>query len=166
MVVRIRLSRLGCKNKPFYRVMAADSRSPRDGKHLEVLGYYNPLPGQDGGKRMGINFDRVKITVTHRDFIEATVCSFSNIKTDHRDSGISTVIPNIGLEATIYSFKYWLSVGAQPSNPVERLLFRAGLLPPPPTVAMARKGGPRDTRPVDALTGRVIGEQKPSNSNK
>ena len=45
MVVRIRLSRFGCKNKPFYRVMAADSRSPRDGKHLEVLGYYNPLPG-------------------------------------------------------------------------------------------------------------------------
>lgn len=45
MVVRLRLSRFGCKNKPFYRVMAADSRSPRDGKHLEVLGYYNPLPG-------------------------------------------------------------------------------------------------------------------------
>lgn len=45
MVVRIRLSRFGCKNKPFYRVMAANSRSPRDGKHLEVLGYYNPLPG-------------------------------------------------------------------------------------------------------------------------
>lgn len=45
MVVRIRLSRFGCRNKPFYRVMAADSRSPRDGKHLEVLGYYNPLPG-------------------------------------------------------------------------------------------------------------------------
>ncbi|THG03277.1 hypothetical protein TEA_028374 [Camellia sinensis var. sinensis] len=60
MVVRIRLSRFGCKNKPFYRVMAADNRSPRDGKHLEVLGYYNPLPGQDGGKRMGLNFDRVK----------------------------------------------------------------------------------------------------------
>jgi ribosomal protein S16 len=45
MVVRIRLSRFGCRNKPFYRVMAANSRSPRDGKHLEVLGYYNPLPG-------------------------------------------------------------------------------------------------------------------------
>ncbi|KAL5549261.1 hypothetical protein UlMin_004492 [Ulmus minor] len=59
MVVRIRLARFGCKNKPFYRVMAADSRSPRDGKHLEVLGYYNPLPGQDGGKRMGLNFERV-----------------------------------------------------------------------------------------------------------
>uniref|UniRef100_A0A452ZQ82 30S ribosomal protein S16 n=1 Tax=Aegilops tauschii subsp. strangulata TaxID=200361 RepID=A0A452ZQ82_AEGTS len=44
MVVRIRLARFGCRNRPFYRVTAADSRSPRDGKHLEVLGYYNPLP--------------------------------------------------------------------------------------------------------------------------
>ncbi|KAL1545803.1 30S ribosomal protein S16-2, chloroplastic/mitochondrial-like isoform X2 [Salvia divinorum] len=61
MAVRLRLSRFGCRNKPFYRLMAADSRSPRDGKHLEVLGYYNPLPGQDGGKRMGVNFDRVKL---------------------------------------------------------------------------------------------------------
>ncbi|KAJ0701991.1 putative ribosomal protein S16 [Helianthus annuus] len=61
MVVRLRLARLGCRNRPFYRVMAADSRSPRDGKHIEVLGYYNPLPGQDGGKRMGLNFERVKL---------------------------------------------------------------------------------------------------------
>ncbi|KAG6433979.1 hypothetical protein SASPL_105598 [Salvia splendens] len=59
MAVRLRLSRFGCRSKPFYRLMAADSRSPRDGKHLEVLGYYNLLPGQDGGKRMGVNFDRV-----------------------------------------------------------------------------------------------------------
>ncbi|KAI4996339.1 hypothetical protein ZWY2020_048130 [Hordeum vulgare] len=44
MVVRIRLTRFGCRNRPFYRVMAADSRWLRDGKHLEVLGYYNPLP--------------------------------------------------------------------------------------------------------------------------
>ncbi|KAK7269504.1 hypothetical protein RIF29_22235 [Crotalaria pallida] len=120
MVVRIRLSRFGCKNKPFYRVMAADSRSPRDGKHLELLGYYNPLPGQDGEKRMGLNFDRVK---------------------------------------------YWLSVGAQPSEPVERLLFRAGLMPPPPMVAMGRKGGPRDTRPVDALTGRILNQEKPASTS-
>jgi small subunit ribosomal protein S16 len=60
MVVRIRLWRLGCKNKAFYRLMAADNRSPRDGKHLEVLGYYNPLLVQDGAKRMGINFDTIK----------------------------------------------------------------------------------------------------------
>uniref|UniRef100_M4DZQ9 DUF223 domain-containing protein n=1 Tax=Brassica campestris TaxID=3711 RepID=M4DZQ9_BRACM len=43
-----------------FRVMAADSRSPRDGKHIEVLGYFNPLPGQDGGKRMGLKFYRIK----------------------------------------------------------------------------------------------------------
>ncbi|TYG49176.1 hypothetical protein ES288_D10G072900v1 [Gossypium darwinii] len=58
MGMKIRLSRFGCENKLFYRVMAANSRSPRDGKHLEVLGYYNPL--SDGGKRMGLNFERVK----------------------------------------------------------------------------------------------------------
>ncbi|KAK6941352.1 Ribosomal protein S16, partial [Dillenia turbinata] len=117
MVVRIRLSRFGCKNKPFYRVMAADSRSPRDGKHLEVLGYYNPVPGQDGGKRMGLNFDSVK---------------------------------------------YWLSVGAQPSEPVQRILFRAGLLPPPPMMAMGRKGGPCDTRPIDPMTGRFLTQRNRS----
>lgn len=53
-------------------------------------------------------------------------------------------------------YRYWLSVGAQPSDPVQRLLFRAGILPPPPMVAMGRKGGPRDTRPVDPLSGRVM----------
>ena len=52
MVVRIRLARFGCRNRPFYRVMAADSRSPRDGKHLEVLGYYNPLHGETLSRRL------------------------------------------------------------------------------------------------------------------
>jgi len=41
--VRIRLMRFGRKKRPFYRVVAADSRAPRDGKFLEVLGYYDPL---------------------------------------------------------------------------------------------------------------------------
>ena len=62
------------------------------------------------------------------------------------------------------NLRYWLSVGAQPSDPVQRILFRAGLLPPPPMVAMGRKGGPRDTRPVDPLTGRVQNQEKPANS--
>ncbi|RRT40612.1 hypothetical protein B296_00058418 [Ensete ventricosum] len=90
MVVRIRLSRFGCKNKPFYRVMAADSRSKRDGRHLEVLGYYNPLP-----------------------------------------------------------------------DPVQKILFRAGLLPPPPMAALTRKGGPRDTRPIDPMSGRYLTPKDP-----
>jgi len=41
-LVKIRLSRLGSKKRPFYRIVAADSRSPRDGKFLEILGYYDP----------------------------------------------------------------------------------------------------------------------------
>ena len=43
MAVKIRLTRLGDKGNPFYRVVATDSRSPRDGKFLEVIGTYNPL---------------------------------------------------------------------------------------------------------------------------
>ena len=42
-MVRIRLTRMGRKKRPFYRVVAADSRAPRDGRHIEVLGYYNPM---------------------------------------------------------------------------------------------------------------------------
>jgi small subunit ribosomal protein S16 len=42
-MVRIRLTRLGAKKKPFYRVVVADSRSPRDGRALENLGHYNPM---------------------------------------------------------------------------------------------------------------------------
>ncbi|MBN2799550.1 MAG: 30S ribosomal protein S16 [Deltaproteobacteria bacterium] len=42
-MVRIRLTRMGAKKKPFYRVIAADSRSPRDGSFIEQLGYYDPM---------------------------------------------------------------------------------------------------------------------------
>ncbi|NIP99066.1 MAG: 30S ribosomal protein S16, partial [Nitrospinaceae bacterium] len=47
MAVVIRLSRRGAKKRPFYRVVATDSRSPRDGKFLEVLGTYDPLKAED-----------------------------------------------------------------------------------------------------------------------
>jgi small subunit ribosomal protein S16 len=42
MAVKIRLKRMGAKKRPFYRIVAADSRAPRDGKFIEQLGYYNP----------------------------------------------------------------------------------------------------------------------------
>ncbi|TKY72808.1 28S ribosomal protein S16 [Spatholobus suberectus] len=48
---------------------------------------------------------------------------------------------------------------------MERLLFQAGLLPPPSMVAMGRKGGPHDTHPVDALTGLVLNQEKLANAN-
>ncbi len=43
MAVKIRLKRIGAKKVPFYRVVVADERSPRDGKFIEEIGYYNPL---------------------------------------------------------------------------------------------------------------------------
>ena len=52
MAVKIRLARHGAKKKPFYRVVAADSRSPRDGSFLELLGTYDPR-----NKEKGINLD-------------------------------------------------------------------------------------------------------------
>lgn len=42
-MVKIRLKRMGAKKKPFYRVVVADSRAPRDGRFIEELGYYNPM---------------------------------------------------------------------------------------------------------------------------
>ena len=41
-MVKIRLTRMGSKKRPFYRIVAADKRAPRDGKFLEILGYYDP----------------------------------------------------------------------------------------------------------------------------
>lgn len=43
MAVKIRLKRMGAKKKPFYRLVVADSRSPRDGKFIEEVGFYNPI---------------------------------------------------------------------------------------------------------------------------
>lgn len=43
MAVKIRLKRMGAKKAPFYRVVVSDSRSPRDGRFIEEIGYYNPL---------------------------------------------------------------------------------------------------------------------------
>ena len=43
MAVKIRLRRMGAKKTPFYRIVVADSRAPRDGRFIEELGYYNPL---------------------------------------------------------------------------------------------------------------------------
>ncbi|MFT6142659.1 MAG: small subunit ribosomal protein S16 [Myxococcota bacterium] len=80
-MVRIRLTRLGAKKRPFYRVIAADSRSPRDGRFLEQLGHYNPMTNPSD-----VRLDLARI--------------------DH-----------------------WLSVGAQPSDTVARLIAKARIAP-------------------------------------
>ena len=47
MAVKLRLKRGGAKQRPFYRIVAADSRSPRDGRFIETIGTYNPIPEKD-----------------------------------------------------------------------------------------------------------------------
>ncbi len=77
-MVRIRLRRVGRKKQPSYRIVVADSRSPRDGRYIEVIGFYNP---RTEPATMTIKEDRAL---------------------------------------------YWLSVGAQPSEPVQRILNKLG----------------------------------------
>jgi small subunit ribosomal protein S16 len=79
MAVRIRLTRVGSKKNPIYRVVVADSRSPRDGRFIEIIGRYNPQTDPST-----IEIDEAKV-------------------------------------------KEWLAKGAQPSEPVSRLIRAAGI---------------------------------------
>ncbi|MEP2736179.1 MAG: 30S ribosomal protein S16 [Erythrobacter sp.] len=83
MAIALRLSRGGAKKRPYYRIVAADSRRARDGKYLEQIGVYNPLLAKDDEKRVQLNEDRIR---------------------------------------------YWLGVGAQPSDRVLRFLDAAGIM--------------------------------------
>ena len=58
--LRIRLQRIGVKNHPFYRIVCAPKPAKRDGKHLEVLGTYNPVISPEGSKLVTLNFERTK----------------------------------------------------------------------------------------------------------
>lgn len=60
MAMKIRLARGGSKKRPFYRIVAADSRMPRDGRYIERLGTYNPLLPKDSEERVKMDIDRVK----------------------------------------------------------------------------------------------------------
>ncbi len=79
MAVRMRLARIGSKKNPIYRVVVADSRSPRDGRFIEIIGRYNPQTDPST-----IELDETKV-------------------------------------------KEWLAKGAQPSDPVARLIKVAGI---------------------------------------
>jgi small subunit ribosomal protein S16 len=60
MSLKIRLSRGGAKKRPFYKIVLADSRSPRDGKFLERLGTYNPMLPADHADRLVLKEERIK----------------------------------------------------------------------------------------------------------
>lgn len=95
MSIALRFSRGGSKKRPFYRLVATDSRSPRDSKFLEKLGVYNPLLSKEDKNRFTVDAERVK---------------------------------------------YWLSVGATPSETAARFLRNAGLITTKPTYTAKAKG--------------------------
>jgi small subunit ribosomal protein S16 len=60
MALAIRLSRGGAKKRPFYRIVVTDSRSPRDGRFIEKIGYFDPMVAKDSPKRLVLDLDRAK----------------------------------------------------------------------------------------------------------
>jgi small subunit ribosomal protein S16 len=60
MAMKIRLARGGSKKRPFYRIVAADSRMPRDGRYIERLGTYNPLLPKNSDERVKMNIERIQ----------------------------------------------------------------------------------------------------------
>lgn len=82
MALKIRLTRGGAKKRPYYRIVVADSRAPRDGRFIEKVGFFNPLLAKDSDKRVGLEVERIK---------------------------------------------YWLGVGARPTDRVARFLTQEGL---------------------------------------
>jgi small subunit ribosomal protein S16 len=60
MSLKIRLARAGTKKRPFYHVVVADSRSPRDGRFIERLGHFNPLLPKEKTERLKLDLDKVK----------------------------------------------------------------------------------------------------------
>ncbi len=65
MALKIRLARAGAKKRPFYRIVVADSRRPRDGRFIEKLGTYNPLLRPDDPNRVTLDEDRVRHWLGH-----------------------------------------------------------------------------------------------------
>ncbi len=64
MAMKIRLARGGSKKRPFYRIVAADSRMPRDGRFIEKLGTYNPLLPKDSEERVKMDAERIQYWIS------------------------------------------------------------------------------------------------------
>ena len=61
MALKLRLARGGTKKRPHYAIVVADSRSPRDGRFIEKLGFYNPLLPKDHADRLRLDYEKVKV---------------------------------------------------------------------------------------------------------
>ncbi len=60
MALKLRLARHGAKKRPYYRIVVADSRSPRDGRFIEIVGRYNPMLPKDSEDRVQLDVEKIK----------------------------------------------------------------------------------------------------------
>ena len=65
MALKIRLSRAGAKKRPYYKIVVADARSPRDGRFIERVGSYNPMVPQDHPDRLKLVTERIQHWLSH-----------------------------------------------------------------------------------------------------
>jgi len=86
MAIKIRLARAGAKKRPYYKIVVADSRSPRDGKFIEKIGNYNPLLSKNDEKRITMKEDRVKFWLSSGAVPTERVVSFLNAKGIEQDN--------------------------------------------------------------------------------
>ena len=98
MAVALRLSRGGSKKRPYFRIVAADIRAPRDGRYLERLGTYNPMKEKNDPERVTLNTERIK---------------------------------------------YWLSVGAKPTERVQKFLAAQKLAEKPTITKQTKQDKPK-----------------------
>ena len=76
MATRIRLARKGAKKRPFYRIIVTDSRSPRDGKFIEILGTYDPMLERTDPKRVSLKKDRIEYWIAQGAYPSEKVAKF------------------------------------------------------------------------------------------
>jgi len=76
MAVKIRMTRVGRTNRPLFRIVATDIRSPRDGKNLEILGHYSPIETDKAKKKYTIDEERVKHWLSKGALPSMTVAKF------------------------------------------------------------------------------------------
>ena len=65
MPLKLRLARAGAKKRPFYRIVVADARSPRDGRFIEIVGTWNPILPKNDEKRVVLNAERIQHWMKH-----------------------------------------------------------------------------------------------------
>ena len=91
MGLKIRLARAGAKKRPYYHIVVADSRSPRDGRFIEKLGSYNPMLPQEHADRIRLQPERIQHWLSHGALATERVAKFLGHAGPGADAGVERV---------------------------------------------------------------------------